>query len=183
MEKLFIDFDGTIISSISTYCKTYNHLFRNELNFKEANPKLVKQYNMKDECPLVDSPLYIFNQPYFFKHIEFMPDAEEVIKQLCKKYLTIICSIGTYENIALKSKFIQENMFYINDAVLIINQGCEMNKQIVNMGNSIFLDDVESNLYSTNAKTKILFGETYDWNKNWTGNRCLNWLEVANRLL
>jgi 5'(3')-deoxyribonucleotidase len=88
-------------------------------------------------------------------------------------------------NIARKAKWIKNNMPYINDAILLTNQGIKMDKGIVNMDypGSIFIDDVKSNLDSSNAKRKILFGKRFVWNREWNGERCETWSEVGERLL
>ena len=42
---------------------------------------------------------------------------------------------------------------------------------------------VESNLESSNARTKILFGKRFDWNKDWDGDWVLDWSEVEEKYL
>lgn len=94
---------------------------------------------------------------------------------------TIADSIKTY------CKVYNERYTFIKNVIMISGdvktEGIKMDKSSVNMCNSIFIDDHEDNLLSSNAKTKICFGKEYDWNKNWTGERCLNWREVEKLLL
>jgi len=146
-------------------------------NWQECNT-----WDMKDICPLVDDDL--FSNPMFFDDLEFM-DAytRPTLHDLSEKYQVIICSIGTFDNIALKAQWIKENLSFIRDATFIVNDGCKMNKSIINMQNSIFIDDVVSNLESSNAEYKLCFGRLYPWNNTWKTNRALNWSDIYTLLL
>lgn len=186
--KLFIDYDGTIIDTIDAFCSVYNELYCNHPYFKTAESDLVNQYNMKDQCPLVDNVLDIFQHELFFKFARLINDnTYEVLVDLSKKYQLIICSIGTPRNIAYKACWLEKKLPFIKDYVLISNPNCYMNKSIVNMEDSIFLDDIPSNLISSNCneKDKYLFGKRYPWNDEslWNSKWCSDWNEVGDRLL
>ncbi len=60
-----------------------------------------------------------------------------------------------------------------------------MVKCVVQMKDSIFIDDIPANLHSVDKTCrKILFGEIFPWNKGgWYGEHALNWTEVAEKLL
>lgn len=182
-QKLFLDFDSTIAQSTKAFCETYNQLYCNHKDFIPANHLKTKKWNLKDQCPLAQNTIDIFSHPKFFEVLEFMPNAEEVIKELCNKYQVVICSIGTFDNISLKSQWIKNNMPYINNAILLNNEGIKMDKSTVQMEGSVFIDDVSSNLFSVNAELKILYGQRFDWNKDWQGLWCKDWLEIADLLL
>lgn len=184
-QKLFLDFDSTITDSVKTFCDTYNILYNLHPDFIPADHTKNQHWNFKEVCPLEKNPLKIFSHPLFFNKLEFMPDAEEIIKKLCEKYQVIICSLGCFDNISLKAQWIKNNLPYIKDAILLTNQGIKMDKGIVNMGyeGSIFIDDVESNLRSSNCPRPILFGKRFSWNSDWTGEWCEGWIEVGDRLL
>jgi len=186
--KLILDFDGTIIDTIQSYTDVYNELYCNHPQFKTAEAHLVNQYNMKDQCPLVDNVLDIFEHELFFKFAELINDnTYEVLEKLNRKYTPIVCSIGTPRNIAYKACWLEKKLPFIKDYVLISNPTCYMNKSIVNMEDSIFLDDIPSNLMSSNCneEDKYLFGKRYPWNDEslWNGNWCRDWIEVGDRLL
>lgn len=51
------------------------------------------------------------------------------------------------------------------------------------MEGGIIIDDVASNLESSNASLKICFGKVYPWNEKWEGIRAYDWLEVSTMLL
>lgn len=181
--KLILDFDGTIIDAIQAYCDTYNHLYRNHKDFKEALWWKVEKWSMRDECPLVENPNDIFSNPLFFKHCDFLnPNTREVIEWACENFEVSVCSIGTFYNIGYKSLWIKDNLPCIKEAHFITQEECKMNKSSVDMDDAIFLDDVKSNLDSSNAETKICVGDIYDWNREWNGIRCFNWTDVKNEL-
>jgi len=185
---IFLDFDSTISHSVKAFCSTYNIIYKNHPNFKPADYTKNISWNFTIECPLINNPLDIFSNSIFFNGLEFMPNAEEVIKELNNKYKIIICSLGCYDNISLKSQWIKNNMPYIKDAILLTNQGIKMDKGIIQMGyeDSIFIDDVESNLRSSNCPRPILFGSKFLWNEKWISEGlewCKDWLEVGGRLL
>lgn len=185
-QKLIIDFDGTIINTIQAYCDVYNELYCNHPEFKTAEADLVNTYNLKDQCNLVTNVLEIFTHPLFFKFAELINDnTYEVLERLNKKYKLIICSIGVPKNLAHKALYLEKKLPFIKDYVLINNSTCHMDKAIVDMQGSCFIDDIPSNLISSNAdeKDKYLFGKIYPWNKEWDGEWCRDWGEVEKRLL
>lgn len=183
--KLFLDMDSVIIDSVTAYCNTYNEIHRFDKGFIPADPLKNEHWDFHIQCPLEKKPTKIFGHPMFFKLVKFMPNAEETIKDLCEKFQVIICSLGTYHNISNKALWIKYNMPYIKDAILLTNQGIKMDKGIVNMGyeGSIFIDDVKSNLDSSNSQRKILFGKRFSWNSEWMGEWGRDWLEVGEKLL
>lgn len=183
-QKLFIDFDSTIIHSIKAYCDTYNLALRYHPEFKEAKWWLVEKWDLKDQCPLVKSVEDIFASEIFFDYADFINDnTKEIIEKLCDKYDVITCSIGTIRNIQLKLDWLNDNIPCIKNHIMLVKYGCTMNKETVNMQDSIFIDDVKSNLDSSNANIKICFGDTYDWNKDFNGIHCINWTDIGEMLL
>lgn len=187
MKKLFLDFDSTIVDSIKAYCSVYNSTYNHLEGYRVADYNKVNRYDLKDQCHLVEHQENIFSNKVLFEHLEFMPDAEEVIQKLGEKYQIIICSLGTLENITWKAQWIKNNMPYVKDVVLISSaisaSGIKTDKSVVNMKDSIFIDDHAENLITSNAEIKIRFGKEYEWNKNWTGQSCFTWNEVEKLLL
>jgi len=183
-KQFFIDFDGTIVNSIKAFCDTYNLIYREHENFIPADWEKVNVYNMKDQCSLIKDVNEIFTNPYFFWTLQFINEnTYTVLKKLNKKYNVIICSIGVAKNIAFKANWLERKLPFIKEYILISNNGCKMNKSIINMKNSIFGDDIISNLKSSNAKEKFLFGQIYPWNEGWQGEHCLTWTNIEEKYL
>ena len=184
-QKLFVDFDITIVDSIKAFTDTYNILYGDHPNFVPADPNKITEYNFKCICPLIKHSEDIFKNKLFFFLLKFINEnTYEVLEKLNKKYRLIVSTIGTSKNLSLKSKWLESNLPFIKDYILIKNQGCKMDKSLINMGkDSIFIDDIPSNLESSNAERKILFGKIYPWNENWQGEHCLTWKEIEQMLL
>jgi 5'(3')-deoxyribonucleotidase len=104
--NLFLDFDNTLVHSIKAYCETYNHILYQDTKNSYIPAKWydVKEYNFKDQCPLIENPEDIFAHPYFFKVLELINgNTYEILEKLNQKYNIIICTIGTPKNLANKS--------------------------------------------------------------------------------
>jgi len=183
-KQFFIDFDLTITDSIKAFTDTYSFLFSDHPEFVPANPNKITQYNFKCVCPLINHSEDIFKNKYFFNVLDFIDnDTYDVLVKLNDKYKVIIATIGTPKNLAQKTKWLESKLPFIDDYVLIKNKGNMMNKSVINMQDSLFLDDIPENLWSSNAQRKILFGKIYPWNKDWKGEHCLNWKEVGETFL
>ena len=186
-QRFFIDIDNTMIDTIDAFCSVYNKLYCNHPNFKTAQSDLVNVYNFSDQCPLVKNVLEIFEHELFFKFAQpINNNTYEILEKLTDKFQLTPCSIGTPKNVAHKAHYLEKHFPFIKDYVLITNQGCQMNKGIVNMEGAIFLDDIPSNLLSSNCneEDKYLFGKIYPWNcEGWNGKWVRDWSEVGEMLL
>ena len=178
--KLILDFDGVISDSILSFCTVYNNKYKDNPLFKKADHNKLQRWDCTDECPLEKKAEVIFSSKEFFDNLEFMENAKEYVEKLSQSFHIIICSIGTFENISHKSLWIRDNMPFIKDTILITNGDCYMDKSIVNMKDSIFIDDNALNLDSSNADIKICFGKEFPYNKDWKGSRRVDWESMYN---
>ncbi len=185
MDKIFVDCDGTLISSIDAVCHTYNELYCGNSNFIEADPDKVVSWNMQEVIPLCKDINELFGHPLFFEFVQPLDEwTIETLEKLTAKYTLIGCSIGVPANISRKAKFIAKKFPMIKQSVLLMQDDCKMNKSIVRMGNnSIFLDDVFSNLESSDAGFKICVGKKYAWNSKSNYLRCETWQDIGKTLL
>ena len=196
MNKLFVDMDDCLTQSSKAYCQCYNDLFQNNPNFIPADYTKNNDWNFSEVAPLMkDNTELIFSHPLFFDNLEFFPNALEVLQELQKKYEIYIVTIGTLKNLELKAKFIHKKLPFIKNVILLSNEGCQMNKSIVDMSNhdndefNIFLDDNEGNLYSqqnTSNLVRYAYGIKKPWNSQWInqgGRHLKDWNEVRNALL
>jgi 5'(3')-deoxyribonucleotidase len=178
--KIFMDFDDTIVNARKGYCDVYSQLYSACKDYSHPNWKKIDQWDLRQSCPLATTD--IFEHDLFFYDLEFKQNAFEGLKSLSQDFEVIICTIGTYKNIAKKSKWIKNRLPFIKQSIFINNGNNHMNKSIINMNDSIFIDDVASNLISTNAKEKICYGEVFSWNEDWLGTRCENWLQLIDHI-
>jgi len=187
--RLYLDMDNTITNSTKSFCESYNILYKYHKDFIPSNWELVNTWNMQDQCTILKSEsdvLEIFETPIFFKLLKLINDnTYEVVRELNEKYQIIIASIGTPMNLSRKALYLQETLPFIKDYALLYNNGIKMNKEIIQMNypDSIFIDDHVSNLKSSNAVNKYVFGKDYPWSQTNDYERLWNWTEIANKLL
>ena len=75
----------------------------------------------------------------------------------------------------LKTEWIYKNIHIKNlGLILLTDNVCKSN---IEMNDVVFIDDSYKNLVNTNASEKIAFGN-HGWNKEWVGERVLDWLEI-----
>jgi len=182
-KDLYCDADGVILDSVPAICKTYNYLYQYHKNFKPAKPEELKTWNMKEIIPLCDNCEELFEHELFFKYVQMMPNAKEVLFELSKIYNLHIVTIGSLKNIANKAMYFKEHLSFIKNIIFIYNGNCTMNKDGIVMNNGILIDDHQDNLKNPTCDMPIAFGKTYEWNKDFKGVRCENWEEVRELLI
>ena len=177
--KLFLDMDGVIINTIKCITDLYNEDFCYYSSFKYIDWCEINSWDFT-ECTLADRE-YInryFNQPRFFKQVEFMDNAKEIIPLISANYDIYVVSHGFSPNLRLKRIWIEQHMPYVKDFIGV-NLKEHDDKSCVDMSDGIFIDDGAINLETSSAGVKICFGDEYPWNKNWTSRRCNNWYDVG----
>jgi len=168
----------------------YNEIYIKHPDFIPADPDGIVSWSAKEQIPLCKDINELFGHPLFF---EFARPLDmwtiPTLEKLSVNHELIVCSVGVPENISKKAKHIQKWFPMVHQSILLMQSDCKMDKSIVDMSSktcptpTIFIDDVVSNLLSSNADVKICIGKKYEWNKNWTGYRCLTWEDVAKFIL
>ena len=182
MKELLLDFDGCIADTISIITKLYDEDFSAYSNFQYVHPCEVETWDFEElTCASADYINTYFNQPRFFRNMEYMDNAKEVIDNLREYFHITIVSSGYSPNLKLKEKWIGENMPYAD--FIPVNLKQYNDKSHINMSGCIFIDDSIHNLTTSNAFTKICFGDLYPWNAGWNGLRLYNWKDVERFLL
>ena len=182
--KLFVDFDNTIVDSTKAICDMYNNHFKDKEGFVLANPTKCMEWDFSDVCTLANKETLeeYFNTKEFFKNLNIFYFARRTIKTLSDYCDIYIVSIGDFKNLSYKSEFIERELPFIKNLILIRNENCNMDKSIVDMSDGILIDDNPHNLISSNAKNKILFGRDYNYNKGFDFERLYTWSQVYDRL-
>ena len=176
IDKIVIDIDGTTWNLIKCITDLYNEDFSLYSKFKPIDWADVKTWDFQElELATPEYINYYFNQPRFFKKVQTMPDAREVISWLSERYEIIFCSLCYSPNGRGKEKWIKENFPYAK--FINVSMKEYQDKNHIDMSNAIFLDDAASNLEGSNAPIKVCFGSLYPWNESWDGDRCDNWLD------
>lgn len=175
MRKLYIDFDNTIVDSTKKIVELYNEDYSYHKNFHPVNHLDINTWKF-EELTLADDVIKYFDQPRFFKNLEWMDNAEEVLKRLSRRYEIIVVSEGTFANLVGKNLWLMKNMPYAKFRPVITD--LRETKALVDMSDGYFFDDRLVNLQNNNAYKSICFGDYYSWNECWQGERCANWCDV-----
>lgn len=155
MKTIYIDFDNTIAETNKRVIDILNK--RYNLNKTEDD---LKDYGFNSIYPISESEkLEIFESDEFWEELEFKPGVLEVINKYQNIYDFVIVSKGTKINIDKKKLFINK---YIPNVNLIPILGQSFDKSIVDMKNSIQIDD-NCECLETNAEIKILYKSFNDF--------------------
>ena len=177
--NIYVDFDLTIVNTIKAIVEMYNEDYKYYKGFREVDPNEIKTLNF-EELELADKKTidHYFNRERFFNKLEFMTGAHVVLKELAKKHKVYVVTLGYSPNLMGKAEWLKKNMPFVE---LI---GCNLkecnDKAHIDMSNGVFIDDTSNNLETSNAKHKILYGKTQDWNKSWNGLKMNSWLDIFN---
>lgn len=171
--------DGVICDSIAVITSLYNEDFEYYKKFKKIHAYEINTYDFEEcDCATKEQINNYFNQPRFFERLKFMPYAKEVIEKLKEKYDVTIVTMGFSPNCIGKQLWVTKSLS--NTKMICVNMKEYNDKSHIDMSDGILIDDKSSNLYTSNAKEKILFGDEYSWNEDWTGIRLYNWIEIEN---
>lgn len=182
LKTIYVDFDNVLVNSEKCIVDLYNEDFRYYKNFKPVNWWEIDTWNFK-ECSCANTQ-YIntyFNQPRFFDRLEIMPWAERVIEELGQIYKIRIVTMGYSPNLKLKKEWLDAHFPYLK--MIGVNMKKHKHKGHIDMSDGVLIDDRSDNLFSSNAKDKVCFGEISSWNNDWNGRRCSNWMDVRHLLL
>ena len=181
-KKLFLDFDGVIANTIEGITSLYNEDFAAYPDYQYVPWWRVETWCFKEcNCATPDYIDHYFNQQRFFERLNFMPWAKEVISILCKVYNVTIVSHGYSPNLLLKEAWIKARFPDIK--FIGVDLYKHSDKSCVDMYGGIFIDDNANNLKTSNAQYKFCFGDLYEWNKDWYGERLYNWTDVYLKLI
>lgn len=102
-----------------------------------------------------------------------MPQAYDTLRKFVLHGEVIIVSSGYNPNLRAKERWCKEHLPFCN--FIGVNLKEYNDKSHIDMSGGLFIDDSAHNLTTSNADTKIRFGEIYSWNKEWNGKRYWDW--------
>lgn len=164
--KLFLDFDNVIINSdkiiYNMYRKFYGHLtndcrgvYTRSLSWDYSSDfPLLFEKNPKAGADIIKS---FYDMDEFFNRAKISKEDIEILQRLNDSFDIYICTSGTQKNISKKLKWINNNIPFLNNVIGLQLDPFVHGKEIINMSNSIFVDDKKTNLISSNASEKILY--------------------------
>lgn len=179
MQKIFIDLDGVVFDTIAKIVDLYNTDYVYYKDFKVVLPSDIKTWDFNElTLETKENIDKYFNQPRFFMDLPLMKSAKWIINKLHNNlgFKIIFCSSGSYPNLQLKKIWIEKYFSYAD--FIPVEMSMYADKSHIDMADSYLIDDCSKNLYTSNAKNKICFGDIYPWNEDWNGIRVNNWVEL-----
>lgn len=179
MKKLILDFDNTIVNTTRAMIRSMNPYIK-DVDKKVDENKVAYYWSFEDLFPKTHLRYVdiLFNSQHLFDNLELFPNVFNVLEDLHKKGVHIyICTIGSYKNIKLKLDWLHENLPFV-DVIPIAQNNIVMDKAIINMENSVFIDDNTDCLNSSNADIKIVYrhdGYMTQRNNVWNGFVATSW--------
>ena len=121
IKSLYVDFDGVIVNTIKKIVELYNDDHAYCEKFTPVDWTLIDTWKF-DELYLEPYSVIdrYFSQPRFFKDLEWMDNAEEILYRLSEKYEIKVVSIGTHENLVGKQLWLLRNMPYAKFHPIVI---------------------------------------------------------------
>lgn len=180
INTLYVDLDGVVYDTVATICALYNADFQYYDSFQQIDPNQVMSWDF-DELRLTNREYinHYFGQPRFFNQLIYVSLSLYYLHKLISdNYKIIFVSKGGLPNIRLKEQWIN-NYF---PTCKLIGVPLHHSKGEIDMSDGILIDDEYRNLNVCNAIHKICFGDTYEWNKDWNGIRCKNWLDTYKKI-
>lgn len=152
----------------------YNEDFKYYSDYKYILPEQIKTWDFEElDCASREYINTYFNQQRFFDRLKFMPQAYETLRKFALKGEVIIVSSGYSPNLRAKERWCKEHLPFCQ--FIGVNLKEYKDKSHIDMNGGLFIDDSAHNLETSNAETKICFGEIYSWNKEWNGKHCWDW--------
>ena len=180
--KIFIDLDCTVFNTVEQIVRMYDEDFCYYSDYEKINWKDVRTWNFTELKAAKPEQIDVyFNQKRFFYGVEMYDDARDIIWELSYDYDIVFVSHGFSPNLRLKAEWVKINFSFAE--FIGVNLKEHEDKACVDMSDGIFIDDKASNLESSNAKYKICFGETYEWNEGYKADNkntfiARDWKEV-----
>lgn len=177
-----MDFDNVLVDSTQAIVDLYNEDFQYYYGFQKIRGFDVGSYGFNELTLATKEYLdQLWNQPRFFRVVKLMPYAREVLEILSLQYDIEVATLGDPANLKQKSYFINDKFPSVIKKTHLINFAEYQEKSHIDMSDAIFIDDLPTNLVTSNAKQKFLFGDNFD-TEVCDLQRLSNWHEVLKEL-
>jgi 5'(3')-deoxyribonucleotidase len=170
----YIDCDGILTNSLLAMANTFNKRHNPRI---PITPNSIYTWNAS-EALIGYSPddiEHMFGADDFWLNMTLYDGIYDTIKHLheSNKFDIRFLTIGTSENLSIKTLFLKEKFPFVDKQILICkNSGAFPGKEEIQMSNAIFVDDSQHNLFTSDAKYKVMcaFDGKKQWNSEWPEN-------------
>ncbi len=169
MVKLFIDFDNTIVDTTEAFCKYFNDVYMEDYKLEGIKGQWVKEYDFSDVVSISEEELIkAFKSGRLFSYLRPYPYVRYALETLKKSgyfqiYLVSNCSA---ESAIRKLRWLDEfDLAQYFDGTIMLNINQAYNKSLIDMADSILIDDHHLNHSNSNAKWKFCYTGPTD--RNW----------------
>ena len=181
--------EGCIVDSVKAIVSLYNEDFSAYKKFHYVNHLDINTWDFQEcSCATADYINTYFNTPRFFERLEFMHNADYVLSKLSRHFDITIVSHGYSPNLKIKKEWVNKHITPLVHKTCVfdfigVNLKEHTDKSCIDMSNGIFIDDNISNLATSNASYKIVFGAVHSWNinnekKQYCYTRAVDWKRV-----
>lgn len=171
---LYIDCDGVLTNTLLAMSTTFNQRHNPRI---PITPNHIHTWNASEALVgyTPDDIEALFGADDFWANITLYDGIYNVVKRLhdSGKFDIRFLTIGTSENLSIKTLFLKEKFPFIDKHFLLAkNKGAFPGKESIQMQDAIFVDDSQHNLFTSNAKYKIcpMFDGIKEWNNMWNGS-------------
>lgn len=151
--KLFVDFDSTLVNSCDVVIGIFNRMFSTNYTIDQ-----LKKRNFSDLFKTVTPRLIhkVFDSDEFYSNLKFKEDSYNILSKYCEFYDIQLVTKVCRDSLSKKAEWISKN---IDRRVIpnIIFIDTNSSKGVIDMRNGILVDDFVENTRETNAMIKILY--------------------------
>lgn len=161
MQKIFLDFDNTLVESNKRIIEMINDKY----NLNKSEKDLSDYYYSTIYENITPNEIEdMFGSGDFFDNLVFKSNALEIYNKYKNKYEIIITTKGNSDNLEKKERWLREHLD--NNIKFLGLNGDSHDKSSVNMNKGIQIDD-NANCLRTNASVHILYKDynDYPWQK------------------
>ena len=156
--RIYVDFDGTIANTDICMAEYYNNHFNHLYGYIPACGKKITTWNAKNEMPLMTGKQIgeLFDSDFFWDNVTIKEGCVEYLEKInnMKNLEVCILSVGSNINKSKKAKFIERNLPFIDEVMLI--SGKHFDKNEITSG-AIILDDHQKNLQNPKADNCLMY--------------------------
>ena len=164
--KIFLDFDNTIVDTNDSLCKYLSQVYHKDISTKD-----IIKYDLSNVIKLsIEELSNIFSSDLLFNNLQPYPGVRYVLHELKKSNLfeIYLVSNSSEESTKQKLKWLKEtNLDKYFDGKIFLNINKPFDKSLINMKDSIFVDDHKFNHETSNATYKYSYVKHPDVKATW----------------